>query len=171
LKKKLQNEVDSVLQGKDPTNENIDELKYCKMVLKETLRMKPPSTHLPRIANEDTELLGQKIYKNTVVNISIPGIHLNEDIWPNAGSFIPERFSEDNKKTNKMHPLSYIPFSFGQRNCIGAKLAFEEATVILAILIQNFEIIINDPKDVKAAVQGAVSPVGLKVKFISRNIK
>jgi len=167
IQKKLQNEVDTILGNDDPTAESIPKLKYCKMVLDETLRLRPATTHLPRMATQDTEILGQKISKNTAVIAAVSGIHLNEEIWPNSRSFIPERFSDDNKNSQR-HPFSFIPFSGGPRNCIGFKLAIQEATIILAMIVQNFEIETNDPKEVKMSYEGAVSPSGLKVKYISR---
>ena len=43
----------------------------------------------------------------------------DESIFPNANSFVPERWLRDNKEENDIHPYSSLPFSYGARSCIG----------------------------------------------------
>lgn len=45
-------------------------------------------------------------------------IHRSERVWgPNAKEFDPDRFLPE--RAAKRHPVSFIPFSYGSRNCIG----------------------------------------------------
>lgn len=55
-------------------------------------------------------------------------LHRNEDIYPNAEEFIPERFLVEENKGKFI--FGYLPFSAGARNCIGIIIAF-----VLNILI------------------------------------
>lgn len=57
-------------------------------------------------------------------------LHRNEDIYPNAEEFIPERFLVEENKGKFI--FGYLPFSAGARNCIGINIAF-----VLNIIIQN----------------------------------
>jgi len=49
-------------------------------------------------------------------------LHRNEDIYPNAEEFIPERFLDEENKAKFI--FGYLPFSAGARNCIGIIIAF-----------------------------------------------
>ena len=96
------------------------------------------------------------------------GLHLNEDNWPNATCFIPERFSEEDKALQKRHPFAYIPFSGGPRNCIGFRFALQEAIIILTMLMQHFDVMTNKNERVIMASEGTMTPKGLKVKYVPR---
>lgn len=45
------------------------------------------------------------------------GIHRDPDNYPNPDEFNPERFSKE--AIEARHPMTYLPFGDGPRNCIG----------------------------------------------------
>lgn len=47
-------------------------------------------------------------------------IHRDPQFFPNPNKFDPERFSKENR--HLIHPIAYMPFGLGPRNCIGKKL-------------------------------------------------
>ena len=55
-------------------------------------------------------------------NVVIPIISLHNDfrVWPEPEKFDPDRFLPE--EVEKRHRCSYIPFSYGARNCIGLYL-------------------------------------------------
>ena len=59
------------------------------------------------------------IEKGTMVVIPTLGLHYDEDYFPDAEKFDPERFSEENK--NSRHRYVHLPFGEGPRMCIGTK--------------------------------------------------
>ncbi|KAJ8976833.1 hypothetical protein NQ317_011829 [Molorchus minor] len=108
-------------------NNNIDyelltkNLPYLEMVVKETLRKYPVLPFLDRTCNQDYPLPGTSLMleKGVSVFISVYGLHMDPENFPEPDQFIPERFSLENKKNIK--PFSYIPFGDGPRNCIGSR--------------------------------------------------
>lgn len=57
------------------------------------------------------------IPKGTKVWIPIFGIQLDPRFYPNPEVFDPDRFNDD--AVAARHPMTYLPFGDGPRNCIG----------------------------------------------------
>lgn len=57
------------------------------------------------------------IPKGQHVVVPVDGIQNDPDIFPEPEVFDPNRFLDDNAKSR--HPMFYIPFGDGPRNCIG----------------------------------------------------
>jgi len=139
IQRKLQIELDSVLQGADAEFSHLDQLTYCEMVVKESMRLLPPVWTLnARQANEDIVVDDYFFPKDKVVFISPYSNHRNPKYFEQPEKFDPERFSPENEKTIPKHV--YIPFGAGPRVCIGQSFAMMEAKIILASIMQRFSI-------------------------------
>jgi len=64
-----------------------------------------------------------------------------------------------------MENYTFIPFS-GHRNCIGQRFALQEATIIMAKIMQSFSL--SDPNEPIYALEGIAKPLGLKVTLNKR---
>ena len=78
------------------------------------------------------------IKAGTYVDISIACMHRDERSWDDPDTFNPLRF-DHGIPGGARHPMAFLPFSAGQRNCIGAQFALLEAKTILAVLLQSIE--------------------------------
>jgi cytochrome P450 len=144
IQEKFYKEVFDVLGGRDPTYEDLPNLKYAFGVLKETLRVHPPVKNIIKKCIENVSISGQDFPKGTIFGLYCPAVHRDKEIWgENAEEFQPERFL---KPSSSNHLLS---FSYGKRNCIGSRFAEIEGTVILCILIQKFQIQFKEGLDVR----------------------
>lgn len=132
---RLQQELDSVLQGRTLNFADLEKLPYAMQVFKETMRLYPPASALLRYALRDTTLGGYPLAKNTTVFLSPYTMHRRPDFYPQPEKFDPERFSPENEK--KLPRYAYMPFGGGARICIGNHFALMEGQIILATLAQH----------------------------------
>jgi len=69
-----------------------------------------PVVRLVREASRDYMIPGTKLMipQGTTVFIPIFSIHNDPDYYPEPDKFIPERFSDENKRN--LHPMAHLPF-------------------------------------------------------------
>jgi cytochrome P450 len=133
----VKQEVDTVLGTQPPTIENINGLSLLGQVIDETLRLYPPIHLGSRHVTEDLEFNGFQLKAGIRVMYSIYLTHHDPKYWQDPDKFMPERFSKDKEKPQ---PYSYLPFGGGARNCIGTAFALVEAKVILARILQRYDL-------------------------------
>lgn len=133
---RLRAEVDGVLGGRRPEFSDLSELTYTRMVFQEALRMCPPIWWLTRVALVDDEIDGFHIEAGTMVTAITYTIHHHPECWDEPERFDPERFAPE--RSAQRHPLAWIPFGVGQRQCIGKDFALMEGQLILARAVQRY---------------------------------
>lgn len=129
-------EVDTVLDGRRPTFEDVDNLPWTKACFSEGMRLHPPVYLSMRTANQDDDLNGFRITKGSIMLIVTHMMHRDETIWPDPMRFDPERFMPG--APNDRPKSSYLPFGGGRRLCIGSQFAMMEATIMAARTVQRF---------------------------------
>jgi cytochrome P450 len=138
VESKLHAELDAVLGGRAPTQEDLANLSYTRMVIEETMRIYPTVPAMEREALAEDTLLGRRIPKGSAVLIVPWVLHRHIKHWPNPGRFDPERFSPEQSAARPR--FTYMPFGAGRRICIGAAFSIAEATILLATLAQRFQL-------------------------------
>lgn len=133
---KLFDEVDTVLQGRTPTLEDLQHLPFTKLVVDESMRLYPPAWIIGRKNIEDDEIGGYHIPKGNNITIPVVTIHRDPRIWEDPDTFKPERFKKENLKDK--HRYAYFPFGGGQRQCIGNNFALMEMQLLTAMLAQKY---------------------------------
>ena len=135
---KVYREVDEVLGDDLPGLEEVQKLKYTRMVIDEVLRLFPVAWMVSRTAKEEDILpTGYRIPKGQTVNVAPYLTHRHPDFWEEPDKFWPERFSSENSK--QIHKSAYYPFLMGQRICIGNHFSLLEAPLILAMIVQRYK--------------------------------
>ncbi|WJX10478.1 hypothetical protein P8452_01196 [Trifolium repens] len=138
--KKAQDEVREIFTMKGIVSENcINELKYLKSVVKETLRLHPPGPLLlPRECGQACEIDGYHIPIKSKVIVNAWAIGRDPKYWTEPERFYPERFigsSIDYKGSN----FEYIPFGAGRRICPGSTFGLINVEMALALMLYHFD--------------------------------
>ncbi len=97
VQNKVQNEVDQVLQGKEPTTlGDLDRLPYLMQVLKENMRVHTPGPFAARLLDEDLVLGWYTLPQGSTLFYPLCAIHKNPEYWNDPETFNPDRFSPEN---------------------------------------------------------------------------
>jgi cytochrome P450 len=126
-------EVDEVLGGRMPTAADLPRLVACARAIKEAMRLYPPVWLISRRAVGPDVIDGYDVPPGTLVCVSPYVLHRDPRYWPEPESYVPDRFAVEH--THADH--QYLPFGGGQRVCVGRHFAMVEATLVLAVLLQN----------------------------------
>lgn len=154
VKDKLINELQSLDNNLDNLNKNYPEkivqLPYLTAVCSETMRLHPIALICtPRMAVDKVEVAGDKFDSGTVLVPCIYLAHRQETTYQQPDKFIPERFLD-----RKFSAFEYLPFGGGYRGCIGSAFAVYEMKLILATILQKFELELVDKKPAKPIRRG-----------------
>ena len=138
--KKAQAEVREVFDRRGKVDETgINEMKYLKSIVKETLRLHAPAPLLiPRECGERCKLKEYEIPIKTKVIVNAWAIGRDPKHWIESEKFYPERFldsSIDYKGTN----FEYIPFGAGRRICPGITFGLANVELPLALYLYHFD--------------------------------
>lgn len=152
-----QSEVDRVLGRSKLTAKHINELKYINAVLRETLRLTPTAPAFSRAVRpentEETVYIGGKqpgstkkyaIPRGQSIGCLLGKIHTDPKVWgDDAREFKPERMLDE--AFEKLPKNAWKPFGTGMRACIGRAFAWQEAVLVMALILQNFDLRLEDP--------------------------
>ncbi|CAL1414879.1 unnamed protein product [Linum trigynum] len=140
LMKKAQDEVRDIVGEKGRvTEDEIENLEYLKLVIKETLRLHPPAPLLlPREASSHLKICGYDVPPKTLIHVNAWGMGRDPNYWKNADKFIPERFA-DSSLDFKGHDFEYLPFGAGRRICPAINMGIITVEIALANLLYRFD--------------------------------
>ena len=137
VERKMMAEAQGVLGGAVPGMEHVHRLPYAMSIIKESLRLYPPVWSLGRRVLEDEVVEGYLLPKDALVFICPWAIHRLPEFWNDPLAFDPDRWkTEDPRRAHG----SYLPFSMGQRKCIGDTFATVEAQLILTTILQKVQV-------------------------------
>ncbi|CAL8357354.1 unnamed protein product [Lota lota] len=141
VQERCQREMDVVLEEKERVSfEDKDRMPFMQAVIQESQRFcstLPLSVY--HSTTRDTELLGYKIPKGTLVIQNLSSVLYEEGQWKFPHEFNPDNFLNDQGELQKLE--AFMPFSVGPRMCLGEGLARMELFLVLVTLLRRFQFV------------------------------
>lgn len=137
VRRRMMEEIDSVLGTRRPTQHDIAKLRYTQMIFRESLRLYG-TYFVPRVARRRDTIDGHDIPPGTLVILMMYTIHRHPEFWSSPEVFDPNHFAPEISESR--HPMAWIPFGGGQRQCLAKYFAETEAALVMTRLFQRFQI-------------------------------
>ncbi|XP_049397217.1 cytochrome P450 71AU50-like [Solanum stenotomum] len=138
--KKLQNELEQAVDMNRMVEESdFERLEYLGMVIKEGLRLHPPSPLLPPHESiEDCIVDGFDIPKGSRLYVNAWAIGRDPKAWSEPEKFMPERFVDSNIDLHR-RDFQLLPFGSGRRSCSALQLGLTIVRLVIAQLVHCFD--------------------------------
>ncbi|PRP81889.1 Unspecific monooxygenase [Planoprotostelium fungivorum] len=135
---KLLKEIETALNGRTQLSySELTELKYMDAIVKETMRIFPAVYAVGRCALYDTRLGKYEVKAGTKIMINILTPQLTERFYNDPTGWNPDRWMT--AETFPSHSYAWMPFSKGERSCVGQRFALLEIRVALLHLLPRFK--------------------------------
>ena len=128
-----------MLGAETPRLEHIAQLGYIDQILLRDVAALVDRPRAHAFAKHDTVLAGKyPLKKRSALLVLLPALHRDPAVWKRTGKVRPGPVRSGRAGQIPQH--AWKPFGNGQRGCIGRAFAMQEATLVLAMLLQRFEI-------------------------------
>ena len=93
-------------------------------------------------------------------------VHYDWELWgpTDPHIFYPERHEA------KRHPLAYLPFGAGPRQCIGMRFALIEMKILLVLLLRKYTVLPGEHLETKFNLRerAVLAPEAVWIKLVKR---
>jgi cytochrome P450 len=162
---RVTSEIDAVLGGSVPTMYDAAKLEFTSSVLREAMRLYPPTWIFERVADESDELpSGATVRPGAIMYLCQYVMHRHPRYFPAPERFDPDRFMPP---TQRPFRFVYFPFGDGAHTCIGENFAMLEGVCALALILRRFRLELLPGQNIVPRAGVTLSPRnGLRVKTI-----
>ncbi|EDW81881.1 uncharacterized protein Dwil_GK25425 [Drosophila willistoni] len=169
---RLRKEInENLTNGKDFIEfEKIAELPYLEACIQETIRLLPPAPMSNKLCTEQIELPNKDgpnfiVEKGTVVVVPHYCFNTDEELYPQAQEFQPERFMQPEAAKDFRERCALMGFGDGPRICIGMRFALTQIKAAAVEIVTKFKFQPNpktrtdnlfEPTGVITSLQGGI---------------
>ena len=139
IQQRAYEQVVEVVGDRLPEQADMKSFSQVWNIFRETLRLFPPVGFFARENVQSCPIRGKQLKARSTVVVAPWLLQRHRKWWQNPDAFDPDRFDREEDKDAIKH--AYMPFSMGPRVCLGAAFALQEAVLILACLLQRYEIL------------------------------
>lgn len=122
------------------TSELIDKMTFTNMVVRETLRIRPPVIMVPYVAKKSYPITDSyTVPKGAMIIPSVyPALH-DPEFFENPDEFLPERWTEGSKASEAKK--NWLVFGTGTHSCLGQTYVMMSFTALIgkACMFTNFD--------------------------------
>jgi cytochrome P450 len=138
IQERMASEVERALGGEPPGPSSARSLAFVSQVVMESYRLYPPTWLMVRRATQDDMLpSGTPVPRGSKLYVSPWVLGRRERYFPDPLRFDPDRFGE---APGTWPHAAHIPFGTGPRTCLGKPLAELEALIVIARVLQRYEL-------------------------------
>ncbi len=134
---KMREELTRVIGVRRIEVDDLPNLPYLEMVVKESLRLLPSVWAYAREPQRDIVIEGYEFKKGQPVTISHIAMGRNPKYYDKPMEFRPERWTREFER--RLPRGAYTPFAGGPRVCLGKQFAMMEMRMILGTLLQRVQ--------------------------------
>jgi len=138
VESRLHAEIDAATDVPAPSLTQMEELRYTRQVIDESLRLYPPGWVLSRRTIEADVLGGYPVPAGTNVLLPLYLLHRHPHFWKDPEAFEPGRFAPEHEAERPR--FAYMPFAAGPRHCIGESFALYEMLVHLYKVARRYRL-------------------------------
>ena len=151
--RKVLEELEYLVRGDIPTQDEVEGMPYLEGALKEAMRLFPAGTWTGRLAMRDFALDSHPFRKGTWILMSPYITHRIPEVFPEPYKFRPERWLS-------IHPSAYefMPFSAGPRYCIGTSLAMMQLKIALTMIFKRYRFALKPGTRLECAGFNSIRP-------------
>lgn len=165
VERKLHDEVDEVLGGRQTTVEDVPRLVYTRQVINEVLRMYPLWILMRRVTTE-VDLAGVRLSPGAEVIVSPHAMHFDPRFHNHPDRFDPDRWAGEQAKN--LPRGAYIPFGAGAHQCIGNSFAMTEIAIVVATIAAKWRLVPVADKPVRVKYTTTAYPSRLPMTVVPR---
>lgn len=142
--RRARDEIDAVIGDRsndcEPiTVDQLRRLRYTEQCVREAMRLYPSVPLIGRVLSEPLDVTATlRLPTGSSVLMFPYFVHRNAAVWPAPERYEPARFAS--AAAADRHPCAYVPFSAGQRMCIGDRFAMLEMLVLVAAVLREFAV-------------------------------
>ena len=136
--------VTAIGNQSEPDIKELLKLELLRNVFRESLRLFPPVGFFARQTTQPECMRDKQLQTGAAVLIAPWLIQRHRRYWPKPDAFDPDRYSRHDAQYEQNREAlrdAYLPFGMGARVCIGNAFALQEAVLILALVLRDFELL------------------------------
>ena len=151
-------ELEETMGGRVPEVDDIEGLRYTRMIMDETLRLYSPVAIMARDAVADDRVGSYEVPAGCIVTLNPYATHRHPEFWERPEDFYPDHFAEESVEARPRY--AYYPFGLGPRTCLGKHFALLEGALVLAEVGQRYKPRLVPGQEMKSHWSGTLRPDG-----------